>query len=80
MADAATMKPKFIPDDDLLPRDNSGGIDYEPHTGQFGDGGYVQGGAKSHLSVSGGSDVDGEMGERKVGEAGNRSRAKSKGE
>lgn len=54
MADAATIKPKFVPDNELLPRDDSLGPDMEPHTGQFGDGGYVFGGAKSYLSAGGG--------------------------
>ena len=53
--DAATMKPKFIPDDELLPRDDSGGPNFESYTAMFGDGGRVTG-AKSHLSVSGGSE------------------------
>lgn len=55
MADAATMKPKFIPDDALLPRDDSGGMEFEPYTMAWGDGGKVTG-AKAHLSVSGGKD------------------------
>ena len=49
MADAADMTPKFVPDDKLLPRDNSGGPGYEPRTAQMGDGGFVKGGDKSHL-------------------------------
>ena len=49
--DAAEIEPKFIPDDKLLPRDDSGGLGYEPHTGQFGDGGMVKGGDKSHLGT-----------------------------
>lgn len=53
MADAASMKPKFIPDANLLARDDSGGMEYEPHNAQWGDGGNVTG-AKSYLSVSGG--------------------------
>lgn len=56
MGDAVNIKPKFVPDEFLLPRDDSGGPDYEPHTGQFGGGGYVQEGAKAHLSPSGGTD------------------------
>lgn len=55
MGDAATMKPKFLPDVALMGRDDSGGMEYEPYTAQFGDGGKVTG-AKAHLSVSGGSD------------------------
>lgn len=52
--DAAEMKPRLIPDYELLGRDDSGGPDYQPYTAQFGDGGFVQGGDKKHLSVSGG--------------------------
>lgn len=48
--DAAEIKPKLIPDDQLLPRDNSGGLDYTPHTAEWDDGGKVIG-AKSHLSA-----------------------------
>lgn len=73
--DAAEITPKLVPDDELLPRDNSGGIDFEPHTGQFGDGGYVAGGQKAALSVSGGGlPQNNEIAERKVGESGNRKR------
>lgn len=53
MADAAGISPKFIPDDELLPRDDSGGMEFEPYTAMFGDGGRVTG-AKAHLSASGG--------------------------
>jgi hypothetical protein len=55
MADAATIKPKLIADYLLQGRDDSGGADFDPYTGQWDDGGYVFGGAKSHLSASGGS-------------------------
>lgn len=59
--DAAEMKPRLIPDYELLPRDDSGGPDYQPHAAQFGEGGFVAGGDKKHLSVSGGKgdDLDG---------------------
>jgi hypothetical protein len=52
MADAATIKPKFVPDDSLLPRDNSGGIDKSSleYTQKWDDGGRVTG-PKSHLSA-----------------------------
>lgn len=51
--DAAEIAPKFVPDDKLLPRDNSGGPDEEFHyTEQFGDGGKVTGGDKGHLSAT----------------------------
>jgi len=63
MADAATIKPKFVPDEALKPRDDSGGISFEPYTQQWDDGGYVTGGAKAHLSASGGKGVDAEGGE-----------------
>lgn len=52
--DAAEMKPRMIPDYHLLPRDDSGGWDYQPETAQWGMGGVVAGGDKKHLSVSGG--------------------------
>lgn len=51
--DAAQIKPKFIPDYQLLGRDDSGGPDFEPYSAQFGDGEFKQG-AKAHLSASGG--------------------------
>lgn len=54
-SDAATIKPKLVPDYELLPRDDSGGPDYEGYTAEFGDSGFVQG-AKAHLSAHGGSD------------------------
>lgn len=54
--DAAYIKPKFVPDEALHGRDDSGGIDFDDnYTQQFGDGGKVTGGAKSYLSASGGS-------------------------
>lgn len=52
--DAADMDPRFVPDDALLPRDNSGGPGFDPYNGTFGDGGRVTG-AKSYLSVPGGT-------------------------
>lgn len=53
--DAAGIAPKFVPNQNLMARDDSGGPDYDPHTGQFGDGGFVIG-EKPHLGVSGGSE------------------------
>lgn len=53
--DAAGIKPKLIPDYELMARDDSGGPEYDPYTAEFGDGGFVQG-AKAHLSASGGVD------------------------
>lgn len=37
----------------LLPRDDSGGPDFEPHSGDFGEGGEVTG-PKGHLSAGSG--------------------------
>lgn len=51
--DAADTKPKMVPDDKLLTRDDSGGPGFKTHTGQWDDGGYVTGGAKGHLSTGG---------------------------
>lgn len=57
MADAVTMKPKFVPDAYLLGRDDSGGYEYQPYTAQWGDGGYTTG-QKDHLGGGGtGSDA-----------------------
>lgn len=53
--DAAYIKPKLVPDYELLARDDSGGPDWEGYAAQFGDGGYVIG-DKAHLSASGGKD------------------------
>lgn len=50
--DAALTRPFFIPDYELLPRDDSGGPEYAPYTAEFGDGGYVTG-PKEHLSPRG---------------------------
>lgn len=54
MGDATTISPKLIPDESLLPRDNSGGIDFEPYTMVFGDGGKITGGPKPHLAAGAG--------------------------
>ena len=53
--DAAEISPKLIPDENLMGRDNSGGLDFTPHTAEWDEGGYVFGGAKSYLSAGGGS-------------------------
>lgn len=53
--DAAYIKPRLIPDYELLPRDDSGGPEWDPYTAEFGDGGYVTG-EKAHLSARGGRD------------------------
>ena len=53
--DAAGMTPRLIPDYELLPRDDSGGPEWDAYTQQFGDSGFVVGN-KAHLSVSGGKD------------------------
>lgn len=55
-SDAAYIKPKLVPDYELLPRDDSGGPEFDPHTANFGDGGNVTG-AKAHLSASGGKEA-----------------------
>ena len=54
------MKPKLIPDMELMPRDDSGGPEWQPYTMQFGDGGFVTG-EKEHLSTMGGKE-DEQMG------------------
>lgn len=51
--DAAYIKPKLVPNDELLARDDSGGPDYQPYTAAFGDGGFVHG-EKPHLSTGAG--------------------------
>lgn len=51
--DAAEISPKFVPDESLLPRDNSGGIDYTPRTAKWDDGGEIIG-SKAYLSANGG--------------------------
>lgn len=53
--DAAYIKPKLIPDYELLPRDDSGGPEWDAYSAEFGDGGYVTG-DKGHLSARGGND------------------------
>ncbi len=53
--DASYIKPKFIPDENLRARDDSGGMGFHPHSGDWDDGGVVTGGAKSYLSAMGGS-------------------------
>ena len=56
-SDAAYIKPKLIPDYELLPRDDSGGPDYDPYTQEFGDGGFVQGeNEKHHLAATPGGE------------------------
>lgn len=52
--DAAYIKPKFVPNTNLMARDDSGGPDWDPYTQQFGDGGEIRG-DKPHLSASGGT-------------------------
>lgn len=54
--DAAYIKPKLIPNAELMARDDSGGPDWDPHTAQFGDGGFVVGeDEKGHLSAKNGA-------------------------
>lgn len=50
--DAAEITPKFVPDDALMGRDNSGGIDYTPRTAKWDDGGEPVG-PKGYLSAGG---------------------------
>lgn len=76
--DAAEMKPRLIPDFELLGRDDSGGPEYQPYTAQFGDGGFVTGGDKKHLSVSGGK-TDEQEGTEQVSTAERRNRFKGDG-
>src|SRR5277367_205553 len=52
--DAAETRPFLIPDYELLPRDDSGGPEWQPYTQEWGDGGYTTG-PKAHLSPRGGS-------------------------
>lgn len=53
--DAAGIKPKLIPNYELMARDDSGGPDWNPRTAEFGDGGYVVGQEeKGHLSAKDG--------------------------
>jgi hypothetical protein len=59
--DAADIKPKFVPTEALLPRDDSGGWNYQPRTAVWGDGGKPIG-AKGYLSASGGDSGDSGMG------------------
>lgn len=54
--DAAGIKPKLVPDYELLPRDDSGGPEFEPHTAAWGDGGKVTG-PKGHLSATSGPEA-----------------------
>ena len=60
-SDAAYIKPKLVPNEELLARDDSGGPDYQPYTAAFGDGGFVTG-EKAHLSAHDGQEdpVDGD--------------------
>ena len=75
--DAAEMTPRLIPDFELLPRDDSGGPDYQPVAAQFGMGGFVSGGDKKHLSVSGGK-LDEQDGTEQVSTS--RARERNKGD
>jgi hypothetical protein len=51
--DAVDITPKFVPDEKLHGRDDSGGEGYEPRTAEFGDGGVIKMGSKPHLSPGG---------------------------
>lgn len=73
--DAAYIKPKFVPNEQLRARDDSGGPDFEPYSAEFGDGGEVTGGSKSHLSARGGDDT----GEGRGGEQASRRERETEG-
>lgn len=53
--DAAEISPKFVPNDALRPRDNSGGRDMKSleHSTDWDEGGQIVG-SKSYLSAGGG--------------------------
>ena len=73
--DAAYIEPKLIPDYELLPRDDSGGPEWDAYTAQFGDGGYVTG-DKEHLAARDGGPEDAET-EDEVDEQTRRGSAKT---
>lgn len=73
--DAAYIEPKLIPDYELLPRDDSGGPEWDAYTQQFGDGGYVTG-DKAHLAARDGGPDDPET-EDEVDEQNRRGSAKA---
>lgn len=51
---AAWSKPMTMDYEELTPRDDSGGPDYEPYLAMFGDGGVVEGDdPKNHLGPEG---------------------------
>ncbi len=82
--DAAYIKPKLIPDDELRGRDNSGGIDFHPYTQEWDDGGIVTG-MKPHLSAEDGmtdpdDDQDALIRERDDGEDGTRGKRELHGQ
>src|SRR5258708_28037378 len=53
--DAAYIKPKLVPDFELLPRDDSGGPEWDGYTAEWGDGGYSVGeNEKGHLHTDAG--------------------------
>ena len=68
--DAAETRPHFIPDFELLARDDSGGPEWTPYTAEFGDGGYTTG-YKAHLTPGGGE------GDKKRGDEIDRSERRS---
>lgn len=71
-SDASYIEPRLMPDYELLPRDDSGGPEYQPYTQEWGDGGYVTG-MKAHLSAMGGSD-DPQSGDEQLSTNAGRSR------
>lgn len=58
--DAAYIEPKFVPNYQLLARDDSGGPDWDPYSATFGDG-QEKRGDKAHLSANA-NDPDDKMG------------------
>jgi hypothetical protein len=76
--DAAYIKPRLIPDKQLLGRDDSGGPEWQPYTAQWDDGGYVTG-QKRHLSANGGGD-DSETNDEVSAEPRSRAAKRAEGE
>jgi hypothetical protein len=52
-SDASYIEPKFVPNDKLLPRDDSGGPDASEfqHSADWDEGGRIVGDKKPHLSA-----------------------------
>lgn len=66
--DAAYKTPNLIPDEALLPRDNSGGLEDDDYTQKFGDGGFTLGGGATGTGGKSGDGGSGRLGtDRKDG-------------